>query len=392
MGSVYYDMGFLSTDEVIECSVSDLIGQYVGQTGPKTKAQLEKALGKVLFVDEAYRLAEGHYASEAVNELIYLLTTPRYEGKMIVILAGYTEDMNNLMTIKPGLSGLFPDEIVFQNIQPPDCMILLHRELKEKRISAPFLQDTSNPDHQNLLTLFRGLSVLPSWNNARDIKTLAKQMSASAFREMYKMLQTTTKPTLSPEDDLEVLLSPGQALLYTKKMFAMQYDRCMKKKGKRKNSSPVATADDQAESHPVEYGHNHDVPRKAHKSHHDILTKSSGPSASFAAHIAPQNAESTSEVLSETQAPPQPPLSTSRTAQKQDVDEKEEKERQESPLSTSCTAQKQEVDEKEEKEKQIQEKLRHMGVCEMGYAWTKEQGGYRCEGGSHFMSDAQLGL
>src|SRR5258707_4535296 len=45
MGQVYYDMGFLSSPEVIECSASDLVGQYVGQTGPKTKAIFEKALG-----------------------------------------------------------------------------------------------------------------------------------------------------------------------------------------------------------------------------------------------------------------------------------------------------------------------------------------------------------
>jgi hypothetical protein len=56
MGQVYFDMGFLSSPDVVECSASDLVGQYVGQTGPKTKKQLEKALGKVLFVDEACML------------------------------------------------------------------------------------------------------------------------------------------------------------------------------------------------------------------------------------------------------------------------------------------------------------------------------------------------
>lgn len=58
-------MGFLATAEVKEVSSSELIGQYVGQTGPKTQKMLEKALGKVLFVDEAYRLAEGQFAKES---------------------------------------------------------------------------------------------------------------------------------------------------------------------------------------------------------------------------------------------------------------------------------------------------------------------------------------
>lgn len=55
---------------MVECSATDLIGQYVGQTGPKTIKQLERGLGKVLFVDEAYRLSGGLFAQEAVNELV----------------------------------------------------------------------------------------------------------------------------------------------------------------------------------------------------------------------------------------------------------------------------------------------------------------------------------
>jgi len=349
MGSVYYDMGFLSTDEVIECSASDLIGQYVGQTGPKTKVQLEKALGKVLFIDEAYRLAEGQYSTEAVNELIYLLTTPRYEGKMIVILAGYTLDMNNLMTVRPGLSGLFPDEIVFQNIKPRECMILLDRELSQKQINPSFLKDTSNPDYLRLLRLIKMLSVFPSWSNARDIKTLAKQMSASAFREMYRTRATTTR--LIPSSAKEVPLSAEQAVLCTKRMIAMQYDRCNNKQGKIGKFSPAAV--DQAISQPMECAQD---------------------SAKASIHCTSQHTESAPDALSETNTPSQPPGLTSCPAKKQQVDEKEEEEKE------------------EDKEKRAQEKLQRMGVCEQGFAWTKEAGGYRCEGGSHFVSDAQLDL
>ena len=74
MGKVFYDMGFLSEAKVIECSATDLIGQYVGHTGPKVQKMLEKALGKVLFIDEAYRLGDGtnhnSFATEAMDELV----------------------------------------------------------------------------------------------------------------------------------------------------------------------------------------------------------------------------------------------------------------------------------------------------------------------------------
>lgn len=57
MGKVFYDMGFLAKAEVVERSATELVGSYVGQTGPKVQKVLESALGRVLFIDEAYRLA-----------------------------------------------------------------------------------------------------------------------------------------------------------------------------------------------------------------------------------------------------------------------------------------------------------------------------------------------
>lgn len=91
MGQVFYDMGFLSSTEVTECSASDLVGQYVGHTGPKTKKLFEKALGRVLFIDEAYRLSQGHFAQEAIDELVGITTQDKFRGKLVVILAGYAD-------------------------------------------------------------------------------------------------------------------------------------------------------------------------------------------------------------------------------------------------------------------------------------------------------------
>lgn len=113
MGNVYYDMGFLSSADVIESSATDLIGQYIGQTGPKTQALLEKALGKVLLVDEAYRPGENHFAKEAIDEIVDCITKPKFKQRLIIILAGYDNDINRLMAINPGLTSRFPESIPF---------------------------------------------------------------------------------------------------------------------------------------------------------------------------------------------------------------------------------------------------------------------------------------
>lgn len=232
MGKIYYDMGFLSTPDVIECSASDLIGQYVGQTSPKTKAQLENALGKVLFVDEAYRLADGQYAAEAVHEFIYLLGTPRYSGKMIVILAGYSVDMSRLMAVRPSLSSLFPDEIVFEKLKPAECLSLLDRELEKRRISASFLKNPSSPGYRHLAKLFRILSVFPTWSNARDIKTLAAQMSSVVFEVMA---QGHTR---------ELFFEPATADACIRRMIALQRERCNTSAGKAGCPTPNQTGED----------------------------------------------------------------------------------------------------------------------------------------------------
>ncbi|KAI6157079.1 P-loop containing nucleoside triphosphate hydrolase protein [Pisolithus tinctorius] len=181
LGQVYYDMGFLSSTDVVECSASDLVGQYVGHTGPKTKGVFEKALGKVLFVDEAYRLSEGHFAKEAMDEIVGLMTQERYMNKLIIILAGYEDEMNALLQVNPGLSSRFAEEIVFQNMTPDQCLTLLDKDLRKNGITIAELKDPSSAEYPTMSGIIKGMSSLPSWGNARDIKTIGKRMIQKAF-------------------------------------------------------------------------------------------------------------------------------------------------------------------------------------------------------------------
>lgn len=191
MGKVFYDMGFLATAEVIECSATDLIGQYVGQTGPKVQQLLDKALGKVLFIDEAYRLADGGFATEAVNELVDSVTKDRYKKKLVIILAGYESDINRLMSINEGLTSRFPEVINFRSLDPRECMSLLTKVLsKQKEALKPkgvsfdltALDSPTSAFSTNVTDLFSGLSKQPSWASARDVNTLAQQV----FKEMLQ--------------------------------------------------------------------------------------------------------------------------------------------------------------------------------------------------------------
>ena len=196
----------------MECSATDLIGQYTGHTGPKTIKQLERGLGKVLFVDEAYRLGQGHFAQEAIDELVDNITKPRFAGKMVIILAGYDKDMNNLLRVNEGLSSRFADEILFPSLRPEDCLQLLENKLRESQINFLSLQDPSI--YQQLLEPIAEMSKLPSWGNARDVQTLAKGM----VRAVYQT--NTTKVN-------QLLLPAGIALSC---IYSMLAERCARAK------------------------------------------------------------------------------------------------------------------------------------------------------------------
>ncbi|KAH8884343.1 ATPases of the AAA+ class [Thozetella sp. PMI_491] len=175
VGKVFYDMGMLATDEVIECSASELIGEYIGQTGPKTQRVFSKALGKVLIIDEAYRLNESKFGAEATSEMVNLLTKTEYQNKLIVVLAGYEQEINALMDSNPGLTSRFPVAFDFPSLKSEQCFELLLQELRNRKLSVEKAA-SSKKAKEDVVSQFHTLAKLPAWGNARDVQTLAKQI------------------------------------------------------------------------------------------------------------------------------------------------------------------------------------------------------------------------
>lgn len=177
-------MGFLSSDEVTTCSVTDLVGQYCGQTGPKVINQFELGLGKVLFIDEAYRLDPGSgssvFTKEAIGEIVDAMTKPRYVGNMVVILAGYTSDMDKLLDSNQGLRSRFATHISFPHMEPHHCLAHLTQQLGKLKIKVGCSRDVPET-RQMILETFRRLTVSKGWANGRDIETVARSIIGHVF-------------------------------------------------------------------------------------------------------------------------------------------------------------------------------------------------------------------
>lgn len=119
---LYHELGVLPSEDVIEADRSQLVGAYVGQTEENVRKIVEKAIGGVLFIDEAYSLKrEGQtgndYGQTAIDTLVSLMTGKEFGGKFAVILAGYPEEMRQFLDANPGLRSRFPES---NQIQLPD--------------------------------------------------------------------------------------------------------------------------------------------------------------------------------------------------------------------------------------------------------------------------------
>ncbi|OJZ81309.1 hypothetical protein ASPFODRAFT_75378 [Aspergillus luchuensis CBS 106.47] len=105
MGEIFHHMRFFATPEVIEYSVADLVGEYSGDTGLKVLDLFDRALGKVLLLDKVHLLVENDQSlKEVVGELVGAMTSPRFGHNMFIILAGYGQGMDSLLSSNPGLN------------------------------------------------------------------------------------------------------------------------------------------------------------------------------------------------------------------------------------------------------------------------------------------------
>ncbi|MGH3239657.1 MAG: AAA family ATPase [Spirillospora sp.] len=115
LGRIYKRLGVLSSGHLIEASRAHLVGEYIGQTAPRTRRLVERALGGVLFIDEAYTLTQsplkGDYGHEAIAEMVKLMEDHRED--LIVIVAGYQQEMAEFLAANPGLDSRFPKQIHF---------------------------------------------------------------------------------------------------------------------------------------------------------------------------------------------------------------------------------------------------------------------------------------
>ena len=169
-----HTFGVLSSGHLEECSVTDLQTGFVGQAGGKVVELLQRSLGGVLFIDEAYRLNDGGQAfgRQVLDELCDRVTKEEFRGKVAVVLAGYDAQMQDLLKMNPGLSSRFSQVIRFRDFTPEQCTSMFVVASKKRSNQL----DLDDGDLTALAVGFeRVMAECSDWANGRDVHNLVKR-------------------------------------------------------------------------------------------------------------------------------------------------------------------------------------------------------------------------
>jgi len=181
VAKIYKQLGFLSQGQLIETDRSGLVAGYVGQTAGKVTEVVKSALGGILFIDEAYALArkgmDNDFGREAIDTLVKLMEDNRDD--LVVIVAGYTDEMHDFLTSNPGLISRFNKYIDFPDYTDDELMAILAMNAKKQ---GYVIADDAN---QAVRGMLEGMSVSDrlDFGNARGMRnTLEKLVQEQANR------------------------------------------------------------------------------------------------------------------------------------------------------------------------------------------------------------------
>lgn len=192
---LFKEMEVLQKGHLIECERADLVGEYIGHTAQKTRDQVKKALGGVLFVDEAYSLARGgekDFGKEAIDALVKAMED--HKNEFILILAGYRHEMDWFLQTNPGLRSRFPINIDFPDYTLDELLSIGELMLKDRQYE--FTAETREAFRFMLQGL---LNSHPYAGNARLVRNMAEKAIRKQAVRLFK------KPNSTREELIQIL-------------------------------------------------------------------------------------------------------------------------------------------------------------------------------------------
>jgi probable Rubsico expression protein CbbX len=183
MSDILFQLGYIQKGHLLTVTRDDLVGQYIGHTAPKTKEVLKKAMGGVLFIDEAYYLFkpnnERDYGSEAIEILLQVMENQRDD--LVVIFAGYKDRMESFYESNSGLSSRVANHIDFPDYAPEELIQIGRMFLDEQQYRM------TEESESAILRFIEQRSKLPLFSNAR---TISNAINTARMRHANRMFNS----------------------------------------------------------------------------------------------------------------------------------------------------------------------------------------------------------
>ncbi len=186
LGELFKAMKVIPKGHLVEVERADLVGEYIGHTAQRTREQIKKAIGGILFVDEAYSLARGgqkDFGKEAIDTMVKAMED--YKTEFVLILAGYPREMAHFLSVNPGLKSRFPIHLDF----PDYCQ----EELLE--IAELMLKNRQYRMSEEATLLLKGVLYekdrRKNFSNARFVRNLIEQSIRRQALRLVKKKETT---------------------------------------------------------------------------------------------------------------------------------------------------------------------------------------------------------
>jgi probable Rubsico expression protein CbbX len=180
MADLLYRLGYLEKGHLVHAMRDDLVGEFIGQTAPKTKRVLDRAMGGVLFIDEAYYLYRAHdskdYGQECVDILLQVMENDR--DKLVVILAGYKDRMDVFFDCNPGMSSRIAHHLDFAAYDIDELVAIGHLMLDRANY---YLTDQAEAAFREYLAARKGQ---PRFANAREVRN---ELERARLRHAHRL-------------------------------------------------------------------------------------------------------------------------------------------------------------------------------------------------------------
>ncbi len=417
VGRILYSYGILATSTVVETTGLGLVAQFVGQTAPKVEEKMKEAQGGVLFIDEAYELGTGGFGSEAVGQLISMLTLPQFmNGKTVVVLAGYDNEMHEMLEQNPGLKSRFNKFVHFENWPPRRCVDVLTQEAL-KLIPTAFSLEMGVA--ARLESGFADLITRPGWANGRDVKELLRKLiilrdkrvsdAALAALPIISLADADqaldefkrSRPTL-PGIDSQSKKSQPQLPTQQQYQQARPPLRQRESQGQQLPPAHVHGHNTEGQEPPLIGDETGDAAHEREAQQHALWESETDRLAAEADQLRLREAEALERKAREERERLEKAMreeeerlrKAAEAAERQRIEE--ELRRMEEELQRRRAAEEEarrrlEAERaRQEKEERLREALRRLGKCPMGYVWNKTSSGYTCAALGHSVSDEQI--